>query len=112
MIYHVDFANFDEYKIELQKKIKSLNKVLESLFKSREKLIWQGEAYDTAMDIFYDKMKDLYVIPEVLELYIKFIDTALNDYQAGMEEIKQSFDEILDQIKNEKMRRGELFYEE
>jgi hypothetical protein len=29
-----------------------------------------------------------------------------------MEEIKKSFDEILDQIKNEKMRRGELFYEE
>jgi hypothetical protein len=110
-MYHVDFENFDEYKIELQKKIKNFDTELDALFKSRNKLIWQGEAYDTAMDIFYDKMKDLYVIPDVLELYVKFIDTALNDYQEGVEEIKKSFDEILEKIKEEKRRRGEIVYE-
>ncbi|MBP5684674.1 MAG: hypothetical protein J6X02_05420 [Bacilli bacterium] len=112
MKYHVDFDNFEEYKVELQKMINSFNNELDILFKSREKLIWQGEAYDTAMDIFCDKMKDLYVIPEILELYIKFIDTALSNYQEGMEEIRKSFEEILERIKEEKRKRGEIVYDE
>jgi uncharacterized coiled-coil DUF342 family protein len=108
MQYHVDFTSFEEYKEELTKKIDLFRSELDKVSNTHQKLEWQGDAFNTATNIFYNKMYDLYIIPQILELYVKFIDMALVDYRDGMEEVKKSFEEILEKIRAAKMKRGEI----
>ena len=111
MQYHVDFNSFEEYKNGLKKQVDNFRNELDIVRKLEDHLNWEGEAKTTALDLFGDKLYDLYTIPQILDLYIKFMDIALTDYQDGMEEIKKSFDEVLSMIKTEKQKRGEVVNE-
>lgn len=109
MQYHVDFNGLEEYKKEFKNKIKTFTDELDKILNYKNDLIWNGKGSEVVLNDFSDKMSDLYVIPQILELYVKFMETSLSDYGAGLEEIKKSFNDILNHIREEKSKRGEIF---
>ncbi len=108
MQYHMDFSSFGDYKEEFKNRVEEFRNELDVVAKLQDKLEWEGTASTTALDLFSNKLYDLSVIPRMLDLYIGFFDKALGDYTDGMEDIKKTFEEILEQIRNEKRKRGEI----
>ncbi len=106
--YHVDFTNFREYRDHFEKKIEEFRESVYRVYDSCDKLEWEGKGYVSTMDLVSNQINDLDVVTQILDLYKKFMDTALDNYTEGMEEIRKSFEEILEQIRQERRKRGEL----
>ena len=106
--YYVNFNGFDEYKRSFEEKINEFREELFNVYKAYLKVDWEGEgnvAFNESFTILFDKLN---YIPQVLDLFTKFMEQAMNNYSEGMEEIKKSFDSLLELIREEKLKRGEL----
>ena len=99
MKYHVDFNNLEECRNFIEKEKNAFKDELDIITKAKKNVQWKGQAYNAFYNTFTNNMFDLYNIPKILELYIKFLDISLNDYQDGLKEIKKQFDELMLQIK-------------
>lgn len=106
--YHVDFNSFEEYKNAFEKKISEFRTELLKTFQACQNVEWEGPGFDSTINLLNNEISRLDKIPQVLDLFTKFMEQAINDYTQGMEEVKQNFEEILNQIRNEKARRGDL----
>ena len=106
--YYVNFSNFEEYKKTFEVKISNFREELFHVFKYNQEVKWTGEGYDAVSNSISLEISKLDVIPTVLDLYVDFMDKALNNYSEGMEEIKKNFQDILERIMAEKQKRGEL----
>ena len=104
--YHVDFTSFGEYLDVFEKKTEEFKEIVYRVYNSCDKVDWEGKGFTSAMDIVSNQINELNLTGQMLELLKKFMDTAINNYQEGMEEIKKSFEEILEKIREEKRKRG------
>lgn len=106
--YHVDFTSFGEYRDVFEQKTKEFKKIVYRVYNSCDKVEWQGKGFLSAMDCISNQINELNLTGQMLDLLKKFMDTALNNYEEGMEEIKKSFEEILEKIREERKKRGLL----
>jgi hypothetical protein len=106
--YYVNFSGFEEYKEAFEKKITEFRQEVFNVFKLNQEVDWKGSGYDSASNSINLEIDRLNTIPQVLDLYVDFMDKAINNYSDGMEEIRKSFEEILEVIRIEKRKRGEL----
>lgn len=106
--YHVNFNEFEEYKKAFEKKVIEFRQEVYNVFKLNQEIDWEGNGYDAASKSIALEINRLNTIPQVLDLYVDFMDKAINSYSEGMEEIRKSFEEILEVIRIEKRKRGEL----
>ena len=105
--YIVKFNDFDDFKKIYEDKIDEFRQEIFNVFKLNQEINWTGDGYDSFSKLISLEISRLDRIPQVLDLYVDFMDKAINNYSEGMEEVKKSFDEILDIIRNEKIKRGE-----
>ena len=105
--YIVKFNDFDEFRKIYEDKIDELRQEIFNVFKLNQETDWSGDGYESFSKLISLEISKLDRIPQVLDLYVDFMDKAINNYSEGMEEVKKSFDEILDIIRNEKIKRGE-----
>ena len=106
--YHVDFNGFEEYRNAFETKILEFRSELYKTFKTCQNVEWEGPGYDSTIALLNNEISKLDKIPQVLDLFKEFMNQAINDYSQGMEEVKQAFESILNQIRYEKARRGEI----
>ncbi len=109
MEYHIDFNSLEEYKIELDKNIEILNEELSKIYKAHSEVTWNGVAYEVATEKLYNKLSLMSNMIRVLSLMSKFMETAHNNYREGLEEIQKNFEEVLEKIRAEKAKRGEIW---
>ena len=106
--YYVNFSGFEEYKEYFKKKIEEFRQEVFDVFELNREVEWTGEGYDAASNSISLEINKLNEIPEILDKYVDFMDKAINNYSDGMEEIKKCFEEILEMIRIEKSKRGEV----
>lgn len=109
MKYHVEFENFEEYRNRFKNKVDLLNDELLIVSKIKDEVKWEGPAYESESIIFMDMLDELNMIPQVLEVFIKFMDMAIDNYYIGTDEIKKTFNEILDEIKRKKYKNKDYY---
>ena len=110
--YYVNFKGFDEYRKVFKEKTDEFQQELLSIYNAYLKVEWEGEGYESFKSSFNMQFDDLNYIPQILNLFSEFMEKALINYSDGMEEIKKSFDSLLQVIRDEKRKRGELFDED
>ena len=106
--YIVKFSDFEEFKKIYEDKIDEFRQEIFNVFKLNQETDWSGDGYESFSNNISLEIDRLDKIPQVLDLYVDFMDKAINNYTEGMEEIKKNFEEILEIIRSEKMKRGEL----
>ena len=106
--YYVNFNSFEEYKTKVEDKINEFRQEVLNVFQLNYNVEWTGDGYNSISNLINQEIDDLNYIPQVLDLYVDFMDKAINNYTEGMEEIKESFEELLETIRAEKIKRGEI----
>ena len=79
------------------------------MYQAHNEVQWEGVAYEIATEKIYRKLDKLARMIKILSLMSNFMGTAHDNYRDGLEEIKKNFDEILDKIREEKAKRGEVW---
>ena len=106
MVCLVVFNKLEEYKKELDNNIEIINEELAKMYKAQGETVWEGSAYEVASDRIYNELETLSNMMKLLSVISKFLETAHNNYREGLEEIKKTFDEVLEKIRAEKAKRG------
>jgi hypothetical protein len=106
MKYHLNFDDCTQFKDAFSKKIDEFNDVVYKLFKSSQAVEWVGLGHDKTIDVVYNQIEELMKISENLQKFIKFLDTAMENFGEGVGEVNTKFAEIKEVINAEKMKRG------
>ena len=106
--YHVDSIEFEEYKRKFEGKVSDLRHDLFDIFVLNKNVKWEGSGRDAFNSVINYKIDRLNYIPQILDLYVDIMDKAINNYAEGQELIKKTFEEILELIRQEKLKRGEF----
>ena len=62
---------------------------------------WQGNAKNSYFNYYKNIMFEVKKIPNVLEVYLKFLSSTMETYEDLMHDLKTSFDKLDDELANE-----------
>ena len=106
--YRVNSEEFEEYKRKFEEKVSDIRQDLFDLYFINRNVKWEGAGHDDFDAIINSKIDRLNYIPQILDLYVDIMDKAIKNYAEGAELIKKTFEEILELIRQEKIKRGEI----
>lgn len=106
--YRVNSIDFEDYKRKFESKVSDFRQDLFDVFMLNNNVKWEGNGRNAFNSLINQKIDTLNYIPQILDLYVEIMDKAINDYADGQELIKKQFEEILELIRLEKTKRGEI----
>ena len=106
--YRVNSVDFEEYKKKFESKVSDFRQDLFDVFMLNNNVKWEGTGHNAFNSLIIQKIDKLNYIPQILDLYVDIMDRAINDFSEGQELIKKQFEEILELIRLEKAKRGDI----
>ena len=104
MKYYVDSIKIEEFINNCNGYINELQKqsvVMKGLI---DKTIWQGNARDAATLRYGKIMDDVDKMPDVLSLYVKFMEIVVKNYGEGTEKLRKELQAVISKLEMEKMK--------
>lgn len=104
MRYHIDSIKLEEFIEKANGYLDRMNNQVKIMKELINKTKWRGNAYDTALIKYNNLIKEIEEIPYTINLYIKFMETVVEKYGEGNDEIMKSFRNIVEKLELERMK--------
>lgn len=101
MRYHINSIKFEEFLEKANNYLERINKQIEVMKDLINRLKWQGQAYEAALIKYNNLIKELETFAYTINLYIKFMETVLEKYGEGNDEIMKSFKKVVEELEKE-----------
>lgn len=106
MRYHIDSIKLEEFIEKSNNYLEKMNDQVKVMKDLITKTKWQGRAYEAALVKYNNLIKEIEEIPYTINLYIKFMETVVEKYGEGNDEIMKSFKQIVEKLELERSKHG------
>lgn len=104
MKYYVDSIKIEEFINNCNGYIEEMKTECRVMRDIINKTKWKGNAHDAASLKYSKIMDDVDKIPDVLSLYVKFMEIVVKNYGEGTEKLRKELQAVISKLEMEKMK--------